>query len=78
VRDLAYALFHDDRQPYRLAKEFVADLTAVHPIEHAGGFVIMKKSPLGGHSIDWGPAQGPLGAVSWGGIGLDERRESAA
>jgi hypothetical protein len=56
VPDLAYALFHDGRQPYRLAKEFVADLTANHLIEHleAEGFVIMKKPPTGGHSINWG------------------------
>jgi hypothetical protein len=56
VRDLAYALFHDGRQPYRLAKEFVADMTAIHLIEHleAEGFVFMKKPPIRGHAGDWG------------------------
>jgi hypothetical protein len=34
----------------------MADLTAHQLVEHleADGFVIMKRPPIGGHSITWG------------------------
>jgi hypothetical protein len=44
------------RGRHRPSPEFMAEITASHLAAHveSAGFVILKKPPEGGHSIDWG------------------------
>jgi hypothetical protein len=54
VHSLAFALCHDGRKSYRTANEFIANIAAHHlaAFLERSGYVVMKKPPIGGHSID--------------------------
>jgi hypothetical protein len=62
VQALAHALFCDGRQFSRSARDLIADTVARHLIDHLerDEFVVMKKPPIGGPSLQsWMPPKSP-------------------
>jgi hypothetical protein len=58
VQTLARALFCEGRRLFRPAQDLIPVIVAAYLVDHLehDGFVVMKKPPIGGHSLSsWMP-----------------------